>query len=657
MCEFASRPISQTTGGAGASPDDVGASLAISTVLEAWLARATEEATLGSMPGVRAVKYAPQGLGRYGRDFHQCLAGLKGLTAKKAVAHLTATAAKVDVRQDPMAAGFRLSLLLLRDYILSGYVADIRGGDVWLVNAADIVSPLGGTPTRGSVLRGQFEEARNRALAAGESPATIASISRVLEREAASESSVVLEALQAGPPLLQVRFVPSGSGALRDLYRAVRATWTMPPDKSAPGREVSVVVDDLRYPGTPLGVLQLRNVVPEIRARDLWLGLVSDPMNRHTGFIGALRGDDAQERLGAVRTTMLALLTNVRDEGLPKGASTWQGVSDSATKALDDALAAAKHGGLTARQEGDKAAQLEFMAIQKRCETTIELRRGLAAVDVLLSCDSPQARISEDEDIRRSLEAGTRKIWHYHMGFAVVELAVCGAAPPFGPLRLGKLMASLSLTKEVLSGWGTDRPLGDIARMVYRDEVRVEVRNPGPLVVFTSGLYPGHSAQYNRARAGHLTWKRVGSTQGYGASHIGADTTSAVDDFNRLKDGYDHVSRTFGEGSGARFRAVGRSLGALGLPDLRKHDVQRPLYAAPLVSDPLGVLLGWSDERPELPDAQAVANQWWSRHVGDRATEFVETARSAPDLPETIAALLRETGHSLPPSQGLLQVN
>src|SRR5262249_14766102 len=146
--------------------------------------------------------------------------------------------------------------------------------------------------------------------------------------------------------------------------------------------------------------------------------------------------------------------------------------------------------------------------------------------------------------------------------------------------------------------WGTDRPLGEIASKVYCSDVRDAVPNPGPLVIFTSGLFPGHSAQYNRAASGDNRWRKIGETTGFGSFHVALDTVRALTAYNEAVDGYAHITRAFGEGSGPRFRAVGRALARLGLPDLRRHEVRRPLYALPVVEDPSGVLLGWSDPQP-----------------------------------------------------------
>jgi hypothetical protein len=238
------------------------------------------------------------------------------------------------------------------------------------------------------------------------------------------------------------------------------------------------------------------------------------------------------------------------------------------------------------------------------------------------------------------LDAGLSKLWHYHMGFVALEMSICGAAPPFGPLRLGKLAAALAGSQEVVDAWGTDRPLGAIAQEVYSPEVRSAVPNPGPLVIFTSGLFPGHSAQYNRVSSGDSHWVKIGDTSGFGSFHISPETAEAMRGLNKCVDRYEHITRTFGEGSGAKFRSVGRALSLLDLPDFRKHETRRPLYALPLVHNPQAVLLGW--EQPQShsrPTVREIGEQWWQRWVSQGAETLAGRARQEADLTAVIYEL------------------
>src|SRR5262249_1211152 len=88
---------------------------------------------------------------------------------------------------------------------------------------------------------------------------------------------LVMGALRHAPPEFRLIEARSSTQTLdtRGLWRAVRTTWSMGVESSAPGREVAFIGVDERFPEVPLGIVQFRNVVPEIVSRDRWLGVTS----------------------------------------------------------------------------------------------------------------------------------------------------------------------------------------------------------------------------------------------------------------------------------------------------------------------------------------------------------------------------------------------
>jgi hypothetical protein len=133
---------------------------------------------------------------------------------------------------------------------------------------------------------------------------------------------------------------------------------------------------------------------------------------------------------------------------------------------------------------------------------------------------------------------------------------------------------------------------------------------------------------------------------GYGSFHVAVDTVKALAEYNESVDGYVHITRAFGEGSGPRFREVGRALGRLGVPDLRRHEVRRPLYALPLVDDPTGLLLGWAEPKMRSSGAtpQEVAEEWWGRWVSGRAQQLFEAAEEFSDLTDELVGIVEQRG-------------
>ncbi len=590
------------------------------------------------VPVDKLVDFQPQELGALGPKFKEIVKSLDGALPSQ-IREVLKREAESCGQDTPTAKSFRVTLLILRDYIDSGYYPLMQGDD--LVLAPLLEAENADEAERREALRKLYRQARTNALRI---PGQRKSLERLLGTLTKSQyrSEECIASLADGPPELQLTV--AGQGAGRAVWRAVRATWSMTPDASAPGREVSVVLEDRKFPGTPLGVAQFRNVVPEIRCRDSWLGLTSrNSEGGPGGFVDRLDGvPDAKDRISATVKVLTSLLDAVNPDGLPPidlSGGTQQAES------LQKLAARLRIAYNDARKLGQRELSRQLLAQTKRAETAAELSLGLAGLRFCLESPDAAQFLRENVLMRRLVDSGLRKIWHYHMGFVALEMSVCGAAPPFGPMRAGKLAAAVAGSETVLEAWGRDRPLGQIAATIYKPEVREKIPNPGPLVVFTSGLYPGHSSQYNRATSGGRRWIRIGETRGFGSFHVAADTIDAIDEYNVAADGYSHITRTFGEGASARFRAIGKALSGLGLPDLRRHDTRRPMYALPLVNDPGGVLLGW-EAAGDVSGATAIdlAKQWWDRWVSARGALLAEQSRCTPDLIDELAGMMREVG-------------
>jgi hypothetical protein len=597
-----------------------------------------------SVPASRLQEFEPTALGALRPRYRRLLAKLDGQPQSAIRRLLIQEVAEIERREGGIdQIAYRASLLILRDYVASGYYPIISAGRCYL--APIFESPALDADRRRAALARLYRAARDRALiergqlpwiqrAAGALPASAYNPERVMA------------ALAEGPPQIRLARAMENNRLLdtRGLWRAVRATWSMGAEASAPGREVAFVAFEERAPDTPVGILQFRNVVPEIMPRDLWLGVaVGTSRTSPAGFaglLGQLSPSDARERIAATADVFRRLRAHVVLDGLPL--KTLEAV-DAASLARFARQRRERFRDL--RRSSDPRAHEQLIAI-KRAETLADLSRGIEASETLLASHAPDEVLRVYDDVRTDLDAGLKKLWHYHMGFVAIELSVCGAAPPFGPLRVGKLMAGLAGTDAVIDAWGTDRPLGQIASKVYREEVRAAVPNPGPVVVFTSGLFPGHSAQYNRAASGSHTWRKIGETSGFGSFHVSVDTLKALSVFNEAIDGYAHITRTFGEGSGPRFRAVGRALARLGVPDLRRHEVKRPLYALPLVEDPPAVLLGWSDapKTARGPTVEEVARDWWTRWVHGRFSDLSQQAAVSRDLVDELEEIAQLNG-------------
>lgn len=596
-----------------------------------------------SVSARHARPFEPTGLGPFYplfATFLQRIANRRQTETLRLIEEERAAARRRDTSADSLA--YQLALSVLADYIAFGNYPVVANGRCFLV---PVLESEAIPPDRRRMLAQRlFCRARDRALADRNQLQWIEATVAALAHER-YHAAPVIDAMRSAPPEFRLLEARSSAKTLdtRGLWRAVRTTWSMGVESSAPGREVAFVGVDDRYPAVPLGIVQFRNVVPEIVARDRWLGVTSavDIAGRPLGYLRYLTDADAHDRLAATRRILAALLANVNPAGLP---SPLTPAADP--RVLIDLAVSQRTRFNELRSQGATGAQASLMVV-KRAETAADLIRGLSAIDSASVSYSPLKAFADAPDLLRDLNAGLRKIWHYHMGFVAMELSICGAAPPFGPMRLGKLMASVAASEDVISAWGKDRPLGEIAAETYLPSVREAVPNPGPLVVFTSGLYPGHSAQYNRLRVGLRRWSKIGETVGFGSFHVSGDTSRLAADYNAAIDGYRHITRAFGEGASARFREVDRAISRLELPDLLRHEMARPLYALPLVGDPQASLLGWATgegsegTRSIGQPLSAQAQAWWERWVAPRGEHLSRLAAEAPDLRAELTRILR----------------
>jgi len=597
------------------------------------------------VPAGRLVPFDPVGLGGAYPRWRAVLTDIANDCQSRIAERLRA---ELDDLDDPgddnaEALALRVVVLALTEYLAAGYYPLVSGGRCFLapVFEADALPPEG----RARALRQVYEFSRDRALRDRDDGAWLGRLAGALA-DSDYDPAPLVDVLRHGPPEIELVRATASKRPLdeRGLWRAVRATWSMTPEASAPGREVAFIAHDRRHPRVPLAIVQLRNVVPEIRARDEWLGIAPGspgcdgrPGTGYIGLLEAVAPGEARDRAVATRDLLDRLLAHVNTDGL--------GVTAPRHGDLEPLLELrrSRHARFHADRRRGADGAGEHLAVVKRADTAMHLLRGMDALEALARDPEPAAAAAAaGPALLRDLEVGLRKLWHYHMGFVAIELSICGAAPPFGMMRAGKLAAAVAAGREVLAAWGT-RPLGLIAQQTYLPTVRDALPDPGPLLMFTSGLYPGHSAQYNRVQVAGRPWRRIGSTVGWGAFHVSVQTAEAMDAFNRAADGYQHITRAFGEGSGARFRTVGKALGRLGLPDLRRHETRRPLYALELADNPRGALLGWAKPRPApAPTAAEVAGQWWARWVAPRADEFADRAADAEDLAGAVRRLAGE---------------
>lgn len=170
----------------------------------------------------------------------------------------------------------------------------------------------------------------------------------------------------------------------------------------------------------------------------------------------------------------------------------------------------------------------------------------------------------------------------------VLDVCVCGAVPPYGPLLGGKLAALAALSREVAADYHeryAHRPSEITSQMAGRAFER-----PADLLALTTTSFFGvGSSQYERLSAptsdgSVVRWRPVGRTRGNGTLHFSRRTSELIDDLLCIETGQRLITSRFGEGPSERLRKIRDGLERLGLDadEILRHGMPRLVYVAEL---------------------------------------------------------------------------
>lgn len=215
------------------------------------------------------------------------------------------------------------------------------------------------------------------------------------------------------------------------------------------------------------------------------------------------------------------------------------------------------------------------------------------------------------------VNAGIRAIKDVTLNRVHTEIVICGALPPFGNLLIGKMVAMMINHPKIRTS--LDRDIGILLQDTF-DFQKLESWLPryGPLLITTKGLYPRHSAQYNRVRIikheGYIPLRKLGSTIGQTMSNISDRTMKLAVEIN-VRLGDKGVSREYGTGGSKRQRIIQKASTVVGInPAVMYADITRPVYGLSLVSNSQGVVLAgnkpeWRDLAGMIQDPQEYEDQ------------------------------------------------
>ena len=373
-----------------------------------------------------------------------------------------------------------------------------------------------------------------------------------------------------------------------------------------------------------IGLIELGDDTPYNTERDLLLGL------RPADFAEWLQGDPS------VAPTLKKRFRSLRKALLP--------VTDIDFSGSASKIVAAEQN-LVAVSAGRSQVESGFIA-KKRVAYALRLAHGEEAMARFIRSGAVD---SED----RSVREGLRALKDLTVPRITMEVTVCGAVPPFSQVLGGKLVVGFLGHPRIIQA--TVGSLGTITSQVF-DQETLEGLLPdfGLLGLTTKGLYPFHSALYNRAEIPSadegrpLRLRKIGETRGSTTTLLTKRTSllsqQVLDASLELR----QVSTRYGTGGAKRQRRIEAAVTAAGLPQTLSHaGIRRPVYGVPFASNIGGVL--WAGAEPQWLQFKAAtevgyaerATQTWRTRWLDTALRRLEEDTSKI-LPGTLSAVLGE---------------
>lgn len=219
------------------------------------------------------------------------------------------------------------------------------------------------------------------------------------------------------------------------------------------------------------------------------------------------------------------------------------------------------------------------------------------------------------------LREGIRAIHDLTVPRVHMEATICGALPPFNHALAGKLIVSFLAHPKILGS--TRGAPGEIVQSLF-DVNRIQGLLPdtGMLALTTKGLYPAHSALYNRSVVPGVAntavpLRKLGETTGESTMLVKERTAKLAQCVVESARETGRVALVYGTGGSKRMRLLESAAVECGMPQRIVHGgIKRPVYGMRFAANLPDVL--WRRAKPNwLVDPSTSAEQY-SR----RATEL-----------------------------------
>jgi hypothetical protein len=389
---------------------------------------------------------------------------------------------------------------------------------------------------------------------------------------------------------------PSGVDYSAAFAVALRS-WTMPYRGRSGRSRRFVVVGDAPWSTAPtvVGLVEVGDEAPYSTERDELL--VLQPAAFHEWFCGLPKRDAIAGRVASVFRGLREAVLPV--EGFP------------VPRDLGDVLAAEDD--IQLRSSGRSQSHVGHTE-KKRLAYVLRLAHGER-----FFADLSAGIIPPPND--PSLREGVRALHDLTVPRVHMEATICGALPPFSAALGGKLVVSFLAHPDIVAS--TKGSPGEIVRSVF-DVERIGGLLPvtGMLALTTKGLYPGHSALYNRASVPGVDGtavplRKLGETRGESTMLVKERTARLA---QRVAEGARETGRValvYGTGGSKRMRFLESAAVECGLSQRIVHaGIKRPVYGVRFVGNVPDVI--WRGADPDWLVDPSISAAEYSR----RATEL-----------------------------------
>lgn len=410
---------------------------------------------------------------------------------------------------------------------------------------------------------------------------------------------------------------------LQDIWRYFRHTWTIPYN-STPGRNIQFLIRDAAQPYHPVvGILGLGSSMIQITARDDYLGwTVEAVLARFAPLVGLppAAGDDAPSEeevkafMAAMRRSLSAARADIRHAGIISRKARASPENIHRLEKRLEKIAEAERIRLPDRVRRSARDESETPLFRKkRAKALLRILKAQANFDELKghsAVDQLKELLTSSRG-RAALGVALQEQKKRLVGSAIMDIVVCGAVPPYGPVLGGKLVAMLATSPTLVNAYRRrySRAPSEIASAMAGRPI---ARKADLVFLGTTSLYETHSSQYERIALprtlGSLRYRCLGKTLGFSSVQFTKETRGLLDEMSERTRGRRVVNYKFGEGVNPKLRQIAVGLADLGLDgDLLRYSSRRLVYGVVLAENARGYLLGeersaryyWGNRSPQ----------------------------------------------------------